>query len=285
MFKKVISMLVIATIMVITLSTTVMAAPVEGKLKVEWYNLDKDNKGHDVVRPAIEKLRDEESLDEIFEMETAELAKAGELSQFEGSPDGAGLLMFNDGFEGMTGDPFKTAIKTVMPDKGDDPDYFGMKISGFITPEKTGKYTFKLWSDDNAYFAIDGKKVCDFWNKQHPDEVGRTWEYKVVSEPVELEAGKAYPITAEYWDGWGGNVFEVMWSDKEGAEADGDFTLIPAKVFSYDPDTKAPVESEKPKTEEPAKTEKPVETGDASMLVTLLVAGAATVGGLKFKKR
>lgn len=255
MLKKSIAFLIILTLMIVALSATVTAAPVEGKLRAEWYDLGPEEES---TYNKIRDLRDQGELDTILESDFSTYVKTSELSQ-SGDTSGVGLLM-------LPSDVLKNfALQNLEGKKsdGEHPNSFGLVITGFITPKEDGKYKFRLFSDDSSRFKLGDEWLCSTWNE--PEADGRTWEQERISKEVELKAGEAYPIRVEYFDGWGGHMLEITWS-KDG----GDFTNIPTEVFSYDAE---------------AETEPTTETSDVSMLMPLLIAGAAAFGTLKLRKK
>ena len=66
----------------------------------------------------------------------------------------------------------------------------------------TGKYTFYFTTDDGCRLFLDGKLLIDSWyvRAAKADEV-----------TVELTAGKAYRLTAEYFDDGGERSAKLAW--------------------------------------------------------------------------
>jgi hypothetical protein len=277
MVKKAIAFFVTAALTVLTLSTTVMAAPVAGKLKVDWYTLGDGTAANKGDRPWVEGLRDSDKLDQILDL--SKVKKSGELTNYDTADTGLGLLF-------LEGDKFKAATQTALGlGSGAETDFFGMVISGILTPAEAGTYKFKFISDDNARFKLGNDWIIDFWgtyylaDANNPNSEKKTWDKEIITSGIALEAGKPYDIRAEYWDGWGGNNLKIEWSKDNGAT----WSKIPSSVLSYDPDAKAPVTN--PTTKPDTDTDTTPKTSDASMLITLVVAGAAAFGGLKLKKK
>jgi len=257
MLKKSLAFLIGIALIIVAMSATVMAAPeANGKLKVDWYDLGPE--GEDTFNK-IRALRDQNKLAELLNQDWVSFVKSGELTQFEGATSGHGLLY-------LEGDKFKDLVRANISGKN-EPDAFAMVITGFLIPKESGKYKFRLMSDDSSRLKIGNDWVVSTWGQPEPD--GRTWNQERFSDEIELEAGKVYPIRVEYFDGWGGEALTFTWS-KDG----GDFVPIPADVLA------SAVEG----YEDPG-SDKPSQTSDVSMLLPLLMAGAAALGALKFRKK
>lgn len=89
------------------------------------------------------------------------------------------------------------------PDKSFDPDDFGVRWSGVIVPEKSGKYAlggygfngFRIYFEDSLLVKFDG-------------EFDPVKTYKV----VELTAGKAYNIKVEFYKTMRYSFMQLIWS-------------------------------------------------------------------------
>lgn len=245
-----------------------MAAPIKGQLNVEWYKLGGPRE-ESYIRNMIKDLELEQRI-----LAEAKLVSKGVLKSAgtkDGS-DGVGLLYFEEALLG------ELAVKGAeIPDA----NYFAMVITGYITPEKTGKYKFRLISDDQSRLKIGDKWVVGVWGTDEedmdPNLIGnngyiseqdktfKTWDIEKISDEIELEAGKSYPIRVEYWDGWGGHYFNLKWSYNG-----EDMKIIDSKYLSADPLD--------PDETSPA-------TYDVSILLNLAIAGAVVFGGLKLRRK
>lgn len=89
------------------------------------------------------------------------------------------------------------------PDPRIPVDNFSVRWTGYITPQFTEIYTFTAFSDDGVRLWINNQKVIDEWYV-HPelDFTGK----------IGLLAGRAYPITVEYYEGPGDGVIKLSWS-------------------------------------------------------------------------
>ena len=86
-----------------------------------------------------------------------------------------------------------------VPGVGDD---FSARWTGIITPAHTETYKFIARSDDGVRLWIDGQLVIDDW-ELHPAAY-RDGE-------IALQAGKAYDIKVEYFDGKRHAVMRLEW--------------------------------------------------------------------------
>lgn len=129
-------------------------------------------------------------------------------------------------------------------------------VGVFTVPEGYDTVECGFWVDGSSYVGKLEKVVL------------ATSDYNMV------ESG--YTLLKE--DSYGDAKFNED-PDQKLLAADGDW--VASGKATEDPKGEDPTEkpTEKPKTEEPAKT------GDASMLVTLIVAASAAIGGFKAKKK
>ncbi|HEX8551123.1 MAG TPA: PA14 domain-containing protein [Abditibacteriaceae bacterium] len=80
---------------------------------------------------------------------------------------------------------------------------FSVRWSGAVTAKTSGLYTFTTTTDDGARLFLNNKKMFDDWEDQGPTENSAT---------LQMEAGKWYPITFEYYQGGGGATAKLEWS-------------------------------------------------------------------------
>jgi beta-glucosidase len=89
------------------------------------------------------------------------------------------------------------------PDKSFDPDNFGVRWTGFICPDKSGKYFlggfgfngFRIYLEDTLFAAFDG-------------EFDPVKTYK----EIELTAGKAYKIKVEFYKKLRYSFMQLIWN-------------------------------------------------------------------------
>ncbi|MCT2590308.1 glycoside hydrolase family 2 [Streptomyces sp. N2-109] len=94
-----------------------------------------------------------------------------------------------------------------------------VRWTGKITPEKTGDHTFSMSGDNGFRLWIDGNPVIDHWVDD--------WDNEQNSEPVPLEAGRAYDIKVEYFEHYGGSNLHLRWTPPGGAK-----TAVPQSAFT-----------------------------------------------------
>lgn len=102
-------------------------------------------------------------------------------------------------------------------------DDASVRWTGKLTPEKSGKHTFHISGDNGFRLWIDGKPVIDHWVDD--------WDKEQNSEPVELEAGKAYDLKLEYFEHEGGSNLHVRWTPPGGEK-----TAIPQSAYTVPDD-------------------------------------------------
>ncbi len=71
-------------------------------------------------------------------------------------------------------------------------DSFGVRWSGFLLPPVDGNYELNVSANDGVRLSIDGKTVIDSWSLAE--------RLQSHSAKVELQAGKRYAITLEYFE-------------------------------------------------------------------------------------
>lgn len=86
--------------------------------------------------------------------------------------------------------------------KGVNQYYYSIRFSGQIKAPETGKYTILTTSNDGIRVKINDKTVLENWTPH-----GAT----VDMGEIQLEAGKKYKITLEYFQTLGGAVTKLTW--------------------------------------------------------------------------
>lgn len=81
-------------------------------------------------------------------------------------------------------------------------DHFSVRWTGTFTPEESGTYSLGMNTDDGCRLYLDGKLIVDSWIDQ--GSITRTAN-------VELEAGRAYEIRAEYFENYGIACARIGW--------------------------------------------------------------------------
>jgi len=99
-------------------------------------------------------------------------------------------------------------------------DVYSIRWTGKITPSHSERYTFHTKYDDGVRVWVDGKAIIDDWN-------GR---YTVADKSVQidLEAGRAYDLKIEYFNGGALGVMRLFWSCPSQPEE-----IVPASALSH----------------------------------------------------
>ena len=154
-----------------------------------------------LVRPVTEKMYYEKNY-------LGELVQGDVLFDKDGKPGGLTTEFYN-------GIDFDTLVTTDVRDKidfdwndgvsrpeGVHQHYYSIRFTGEVKAPETGKYTFLTTSNDGIRVIVDGKTVLENWTPH-----GAT----VDMGDIELEAGKKYKITVEYFQTLGGAVTKLTW--------------------------------------------------------------------------
>ena len=96
-------------------------------------------------------------------------------------------------------------------------DNYGVRLTGFIVPPKTGEYIFYLCSDDNSelFLSTDAspqnKVSIARENEWHGARQWETLNADCISKPILLEAGKRYWVEAHHKEGRSVDHLAVTW--------------------------------------------------------------------------
>ena len=129
------------------------------------------------------------------------------LTSDDGKPGLTGEYFLGTNFEQSTRKRVDERVDFSGRDRSFDPgrgSNFSVRWTGKIAVPQTGKYRFHTEADDGTRLWINGKKVIEDWNT-HPTSSNP-------SELIELEAGKAYDIKMEYFQGEGDREVRLMWT-------------------------------------------------------------------------
>jgi hypothetical protein len=98
---------------------------------------------------------------------------------------------------------------------------YGVRLSGYLVPPKTGEYRFYLCSDDEGALFLSTSESPEQkrqiahepeWNQERLWTASHSRPKKDnVSEPIHLEAGRSYYIEALMKEGKGGDNLAVTW--------------------------------------------------------------------------
>jgi hypothetical protein len=119
------------------------------------------------------------------------------------------------------------------PLPGINPDGFGVRWTGFVTPEFSETYTFYTVSNDGARLWVGDRIVID----KGIDQPLTEW-----SGTIDLIGGQSYPLRLEYYDNTGQAVARLLWSSASTPKQ-----VVPADRLS----AAAPVPSPGPAGPEP----------------------------------
>jgi hypothetical protein len=122
-----------------------------------------------------------------------------------------------------TGVDFDWGTDEPVPGVGDT---FSVRWSGVVTPTHTATHTFITRSDDGVRLWVDGKLVIDDWNMHAAAE--RTGD-------VALQAGRAYDLRLEYFDGAKNAVAKLYWRNVHQGRQ-----LVPASALATERAGEAP---------------------------------------------
>lgn len=149
---------------------------------------------------------------------------------FASSGDGLNASYYNN--TSLSGAPVKQNVVTNVnfdwvggsPDAVVSVNNFSARWTGFIkTPSGSGDYTFYTKSDDGIRVVVNGNQIIDRWVTQNA--------YNEFSGTINLSGDTVYPITVEYYDGWGNASAQLRWSGP-GLVKD----LVPqANLYTVDP--------------------------------------------------
>ena len=112
-------------------------------------------------------------------------------------------------------------------------DKYGNRVTGYIVPKETGKYTFYITGDDNTEFylstnesASNKKRRCRISGLTGETEYNKYKSQK--SSSITLEAGKYYYCELVHVEGTGADHFGVHWQTPSNSA----ITLIDKAYFS-----------------------------------------------------
>ncbi len=160
----------------------------------------------------------------------------GEVWTFKTPRDGFGTIL-REVWEGISGtavaDLTSSAAYPAFPSFSEEvslfetptdfADNFGSRVHGWLHPDTSGDYKFWISSDDNSELwlstdespanAVVIAKVTAWTNSRQFDDPD-----VVPSEPIHLEGGQAYYVSALYKEGGGGDNLAVAWQGPDSPE-------------------------------------------------------------------
>ncbi|MGK7921604.1 MAG: LamG-like jellyroll fold domain-containing protein [Trichodesmium sp.] len=109
---------------------------------------------------------------------------------------------------------------------------FSIRWTGYIIPRYSEDYTF-TFEGDTARLKVNGMTIINYWYEDLQEDWEQRREFRGKhSAKINLEAGKAYPISLEYTNDTGGNKKNIfLWhSESENSE------IVPSsQLFVDDP--------------------------------------------------
>ncbi|HEX8085785.1 MAG TPA: PA14 domain-containing protein [Solirubrobacteraceae bacterium] len=120
---------------------------------------------------------------------------------------------------------FNWGLGEPVPGVGDD---FSARWTGVVTPQHTEEYTFITRSDDGVRLWIDGESVIDDWSLHAASER---------SGKIALEAGKAYDLRLEYFDGLKNGSVRLSWRSESQPKQVVPTSALATAVADPDPGT------------------------------------------------
>ena len=89
------------------------------------------------------------------------------------------------------------------PYAGGKKDTFSIKWTGKLTVPETGEYELGVEGDDGYRMFLDGEEIIESWKSQ---------PLTATTTKLNLEKGKEYPITIEYFEQWFGAGIRLFWA-------------------------------------------------------------------------
>ena len=127
---------------------------------------------------------------------------------------------------------FSASIETLDIQSNNEKNNYGLRLHGYLTPQNSGNYTFKISSDDESELWISSNQSDT--NKSLIASVPGYTNYQVfdkysqqVSSSIELNAGQMYFIEVLLKQGSGSSHLTVMWKDENNNEE-----IIPNSVLT-----------------------------------------------------
>lgn len=82
-------------------------------------------------------------------------------------------------------------------------DTFSVRWQGFVVAPQTGTYSFSVLSDDGARLSVGNQTLVNQLWQHPPTEYGGS---------ITMEAGRAYPVRLDYFEGSGGAQVKLSWA-------------------------------------------------------------------------
>ena len=93
-----------------------------------------------------------------------------------------------------------------QPATGIPGTWWSASWQGEVKADYNETYTFYVTGDDGVRLWVNGNSICDGWTYQSPTTYSAT---------VDMVAGQSYSIRMDYFQGGGGEVAKLEWSDAQ----------------------------------------------------------------------
>ena len=103
-----------------------------------------------------------------------------------------------------------TATPAVFPSVSGNDEYFSIRWTGYLTPDQSGSYEFRLYSDDGVRLDLEGTQIIDDWSLHSP-------RYSGTSSAQTLNSGEVYEIQMEHFEQTGRAYAQLEWRRDSGA--------------------------------------------------------------------
>jgi hypothetical protein len=110
------------------------------------------------------------------------------------------------------------ALQSGSPDPAIPADNYSMRVTGSFVANETGAHVFYLSLNDGARMSFNGRQVINEWR----DGYARTRQFS-----ANLEAGRSYPLTIDYYERTGSSELKLAYSTSRVAR-----TIVPAARFA-----------------------------------------------------
>ncbi|WP_165370530.1 PA14 domain-containing protein [Hymenobacter persicinus] len=127
--------------------------------------------------------------------------------------------------------PNKAPQQFVEPGPGVPAEYFSVRWMGHLYAPVTGRYTFRMVSDDGMRVWVGGKKVLSSWHDQAATEV---------TAEVDLIGGRYYPLRVEYYQMQRDTRALLAWQRPDEPSAEP-APIPPAFLYAALPPTAKPI--------------------------------------------
>ena len=118
-------------------------------------------------------------------------------------------------------------------------DNYGVRVSGFVVPPRTGNYVFYLCSDDTSelYLSTNETETDQVLiarvRRWQPQRKWQEFNSENISHPIYLQGGKRYRVKALFKEGTVGDHFAVTWQMPDEPPPKNDDPPIPGEFLQF----------------------------------------------------